>query len=248
MTLLETHGMSKAYNGVPALVDATAAFDSGQVTALIGPNGAGKTTFFGTLAGEHRATAGSIEFDGHDITKWDADRRARAGIARTFQVARQFSSLSVLENLLLSYQAGQGQWWRPWRTFLPRTVPSYIHELAEVTRLDNLLGRTAGTLPQGDRKRLELAMSLAQDPRVLLLDEPTAGMTDEDCVVTVDVLKDVMTRSPDLCLILTAHDMSVVFALAHRILLMGQGHILLDGTPEEVAGHELARTTYLGAS
>lgn len=246
MTLLETHAMSKAYAGVPALIDATAAFEVGQVSALIGPNGAGKTTFFGTLAGEHRATGGSIEFDGQDITKWDADRRARAGIARTFQVARQFSSLSVLENLLLSYQAGRGEWWRPWRTFLPRIIPAYLHELAEVTRLDNLLQRTAGTLPQGDRKRLELAMSLAQDPRVLLLDEPTAGMTDEDCAITVDVLKDVMTRSPDLCLILTAHDMSVVFALAHRILLMGQGQILLDDVPEAVAGHDLARTTYLG--
>jgi branched-chain amino acid transport system ATP-binding protein len=248
MTLLRTDGMSKAYAGVPALIDATASFDVGQVTALIGPNGAGKTTFFGTLAGEHRATGGSIEYDGNDITKWDADRRARAGIARTFQVARQFGSFTVLENLLLSFQAGRGEWWRPWRAFLPRMVPEQILDLAGVTRLDGLLQRRAGTLPQGDRKRLELAMALAQDPRVLLLDEPTAGMTDEDCVITVDVLKDVMARSPELCLILTAHDMSVVFALAHRILLMGQGRILLDGTPEEVAAHDLARTTYLGAS
>lgn len=247
MTLLETHDLCKAYAGVPALIDATAQFEMGQVTALIGPNGAGKTTFFGTLAGEHRATGGAVEFDGQEVTRWDADRRARAGIARTFQVARQFGSFSVLENLLLSYQAGRGEWWRPWRSFLPRTTPAQILELAHVTRLDTLLRRAAGTLPQGDRKRLELAMALAQDPRVLLLDEPTAGMTDEDCAVTIDVLKDVMTRSPQLCLILTAHDMSVVFALAHRILLMGQGRILLDGTPEEVAGHDLARTTYLGA-
>ena len=248
MTLLKTAGMSKSYSGVPALVDATAAFESGQVTALIGPNGAGKTTFFGTLAGEHRATAGSIEFDGDDITRWDADKRARAGIARTFQVARQFGSFSVLDNLLLSLQAGRGEWWRPWRAFLPRTVPDRILELAEVARLDTLLPRAAGTLPQGDRKRLELAMALAQGPRVLLLDEPTAGMTDEDCSITIDVLRNVMARQPDLCLILTAHDMSVVFALADRILLMGQGRILLDGTPNEVAAHELARTTYLGAS
>ncbi|WP_020659098.1 ABC transporter ATP-binding protein [Amycolatopsis benzoatilytica] len=248
MTLLSTTGLSKSYSGVPALVDATASFDAGQVTALIGPNGAGKTTFFGTLAGEHAATAGSIVFDGGDITKWDADKRARAGIARTFQVARQFGSFSVLENLLLSFQAGRGEWWRPWRAFLPREVPAPILELAEVTRLDALLGRTAGTLPQGDRKRLELAMALAQDPRVLLLDEPTAGMTDEDCGITVDVLRSVLARRPELCLILTAHDMSVVFALAGRILLMGQGRILLDGAPDEVAAHDLARTTYLGAS
>ena len=248
MTLLEARELSKAYAGVPALIEATSQFHVGQESALIGPNGAGKTTFFGTLAGEHRATGGSVELDGQDVTRWDADRRARAGIARTFQVARQFNSFSVLENLLLSYQAGLGQWWRPWRSFLPRTVPEQLLELAEVTRLDKLLQRRAGALPQGDRKRLELAMALAQDPRVLLLDEPTAGMTDEDCVVTVNVLKDVMARRPQLCLILTAHDMSVVFALAHRILLMGQGRILLDGTPDEVAGHELARTTYLGAS
>ena len=248
MTLLRTDGLSKAYAGVPALVDASAGFAVGQVTALIGPNGAGKTTFFGTLAGEHRATAGSINFDGDDITKWDADKRARAGIARTFQVARQFGSFSVLENLLLSFQAGRGEWWRPWRAFLPRMVPEQILELVEVTRLDTMLSRTAGTLSQGDRKRLELAMALAQDPRVLLLDEPTAGMTDEDCTITIDVLQNVMARRPDLCLILTAHDMSVVFALAHRILLMGQGRILLDDAPDVVAAHDLARTTYLGAS
>jgi branched-chain amino acid transport system ATP-binding protein len=246
MALLATHGLGKSYSGVPALTDATCAFSAGEVVAIIGPNGAGKSTFFGTLAGEHRATTGRIEYDGHDITRWDADRRARAGIGRTFQVARQFGSFTVLENLLMSYQAGRGSWWRPWRPFMPRTVPDEVHGIAAVTHLDGLLTRTAATLAQGDRKRLELAMALAQQPRVLLLDEPTAGMTDEDCDVTVDVLKRITADDPQLCVILTAHDMSVVFAVAQRIVLMGAGRILLDGAPDEVAGHELARSTYLG--
>lgn len=246
MTLLDIRELSKSYAGVPAVTDASAAFEAGELIAIIGPNGAGKSTFFGTIAGEHRASSGSITFDGQDITGWDADRRARAGIARTFQVARQFASFTVLENLLISHQASNGHWWQPWQAFLPRKVPDEIIHLAEVTRLQHIIGRSGAALAQGDRKRLELAMALAQRPRVLLLDEPTAGMTDEDCDITIQVLRDIVRENPALCLILTAHDMSVVFALAQRVILMGGGKILLDGKPDEVAGHDLARSTYLG--
>ena len=246
MSLLSTHNVRKVYPGVTALAGASADFEEGELVAIIGPNGAGKSTFFGTLAGEHAASGGSIEFDGHDITEWDANRRARAGISRTFQVARQFSTFTVLENLLLSYQAGRGQWWRPWRQFRLHTIPAEVEQLIGPARLEPLLERPAATLPQGDRKRLELAMALAQRPKVLLLDEPTAGMTEEDSGITVEMLLRSAEADPKMCMILAAHDMSVVFALAARIILMGEGRILLDGSSDLVAGHVLTRLTYLG--
>lgn len=246
MSLLSIHNVRKVYPGVTALAAASADFDEGELVSIIGPNGAGKSTLFGALAGEHAVTGGSIEFEGVDITGWDANRRARAGISRTFQVARQFSTFTVLENLLVSFQAGRGEWWRPWRNFIVHRIPAEVEHLIGPARLEPLLDRPASTLPQGDRKRLELAMALAQRPKVLLLDEPTAGMTEEDSSITVDMLRRSAEDNPKMCMILAAHDMSVVFALAARIILMGEGRILLDGSPELVAGHSLTRLTYLG--
>ncbi|MGP3536057.1 ABC transporter ATP-binding protein [Microbacterium sp. RD1] len=246
--LLEVQGIGKSYDGVPAVSDISFSVTPGETLAVIGPNGAGKSTMFGVVAGEHRASAGTIRFRGEYVTNWRASRLARAGLSRTFQVARFFPSRTVEENIALALAAKDGWYNRLFDSF-DRSVRRRRDDLdsaMERLRLTAVARRAAADLPQGDRKRLELAMAIAQDPVLLLLDEPTAGMSNEDCDITVDLIHEIKRQDADLAIVMTGHDMHVLLAVATRVLLMAEGRTVLDGDPETVRSSPQARQLYLG--
>lgn len=239
--------VSKAYQGVPAVRGVDLEVQQGERLAIIGPNGAGKSTLFGMIAGEHRPTAGTVWFDGKDITSERSSRRAASGMSRTFQVARLVSSMSVRENLFLAALTGQRRGVRFWDALAKR--PDVWAE-ADAALADAGLGdqadTVAGSLAQGARKTLEMAMAIVQRPRLLLLDEPTAGMGYEDARTATAQLKRLLDARRDMTIILTAHDMEVIHSVAERVVLMANGETVLEGTPREVAEHATTKALYLG--
>lgn len=244
---LDVRSVSKRYGGVLAVAEISLSVSRGEHVAIIGPNGAGKSTLFGMIAGEHVPTSGSIHFDGTDVTSWPPSKRALHGISRTFQVARMFATASVFDNVLVAAMAGQARAMR-WRDRF-HNDHAFSDRAAQVisrTGLEAVSGQEAGTLAQGDRKRLEMAMALVQEPKLLLLDEPTAGMSYEDALGTIELLKGVCADEPELTVVLTAHDMEVIFALAQRVILMAEGKAEVEGTPAEVAADPKTRDVYLG--
>jgi branched-chain amino acid transport system ATP-binding protein len=249
--LLEVAAVTKKYFGVAAVSEMSLAVQPGETVAIIGPNGAGKSTFFGLISGEHVSTTGRITLSGADITRWPAHRRAQFGMSRTFQVARLFPTRTVREHLQLSVTAKRRRSLRIFDDF-ERTAGK--NPADDITTLMSDMGLThvrdvlASDLPQGDRKRLELAMAMVQHPKILLLDEPTAGMSNEDCDLTVGTIDAIRRANPDLAIVLTGHDMQVLFSLAHRVVLMAGGKLVLDGTPEDVASSKVARDVYLGGA
>lgn len=247
--LLDVVEVTKKYFGVAAVSNVSLRVRTGETVAVIGPNGAGKSTLFGLISGEHSTTTGRISFAGTDITRWPAHRRARFGMSRTFQVARLFPTRTVHEHLQLSITAKRGYSLRCADSFTAtasKHPDDDVEALMADIGLDHLRATPAGDLPQGDRKRLELSMAMIQHPRILLLDEPSAGMSNEDCDLTVDTIGAVRKANPELTIVLTGHDMQVLFSLAQRVVLMAEGEIVLDGTPEEVGASRTAREVYLG--
>ncbi len=247
-TLISVQGLAKSYGGVLAISDIDLEITRGERLAIIGPNGAGKSTLFGTIAGEHRPTEGRILLGGRDVSKWPPSRMTKAGLSRTFQVARLFGTMSVRDNMIVAATASRGSQLIWWDSFAD-------HDPDVLRRVDEALGRTsltevadqqASTLAQGARKTLELAMALVQDPSVLLLDEPTAGMSLDDAKATIQTLSAICRDQPELTVVITAHDMEVIFAIAERVVLMAQGRIVLEGTPDEVTAHEITHEVYLG--
>ncbi|GIW09555.1 MAG: ABC transporter ATP-binding protein [Dehalococcoidia bacterium] len=197
------------------------------------------------ISGEHRPEEGSVEFDGQNITGWPPWKCVRKGMARAFQVARVFPRLTVYENVLAAVMAHDGTSWQFWR---PRSrVPGRLHtlDLLKETGLAPLAHTPAAVLSQGDRKRLEIAIALALEPRLLLLDEPTAGMSPEETHATVELVRQ-LWRERGLTVLLTEHDMSVVFALAEEITVLHRGQVLCSGAPAEVRGRSDVREVYLG--
>ena len=246
-SLLAGSGLCKAYGRIDVLrsVDITVA--PGEAHVVIGPNGAGKTTLFKVLTGEVPASRGRIEFQGQDVTRLPAHRRVHRGFGRTFQVARVFARLSVQDNLQLAVEARHRQ-----RNPLAGIAARQARELEQQTLA--LLAETglqrqaeaiAGTLAYGDRKRLELAMVLALEPALLFLDEPTAGMSSAERQSTVQLLRTVRQRRR-LAMLLTEHDMDVVFGLADRISVLHYGELIASGTPEQIRTDARVREVYLG--
>jgi branched-chain amino acid transport system ATP-binding protein len=245
--ILRVQGLRKSYGPVHAVRGVDLAVAPAECVSIIGPNGAGKSTLFGTIAGEHRATAGTIEFEGTNVTSWSAARLARHGVSRTFQVARLFSSRTVEDNLDISRAVSEGRAPRFWDALgSNQATRERVADVMDELGLHDIADVPAGVLPQGDRKRLELAMALVQDPRMLLLDEPTAGMSLDDTLQTIATLKRIRADHSNMTVILTAHDMDVVFALSDRVILMGQGEVVIEGTPREVEQAPETRELYLG--
>jgi branched-chain amino acid transport system ATP-binding protein len=246
-TLVATH-VTKRYPNIVAVRDVSCELAGGEVLAIIGPNGAGKTTLFSVVAGEQRPTGGRVEAFGQDVTGWSASRRARLGIARTFQVSRFFPDSTVWENVAVAVDAADGSWLRGWNRFDGRRLPVRQRADAALAEagLTALSGVPATSLSHGDKKRLELAMALAQQPALLLLDEPTAGMSYQDAQATIELLNNIHAERPGLSMLITAHDMEVVFGTASRVLLMSDGQIVLSGSPAEVAADEKTISLYLG--
>ncbi len=242
--LLEIDGLQKAFGAVIASENLSLDVQPGEIHAVIGPNGAGKTTLIAQLSGEIAPDAGRIAFAGEDITALPVHARALRGLARSFQITSLFPRFTVLENVALAVQAHQGhsfRFWRPaWRD------PALIEPAKETLRRVAMTRREdvpAGTLAHGEQRQLELAMALAGQPRLLLLDEPTAGMGHEDSVRMVDLLLDL---KQEVAMLLIEHDMDAVFRLADRITVLVYGRAIASGSPETIRTDPEVRRAYLG--
>ncbi len=229
---LELKDVRKSFGGICAVDEFSLRVEAGDRVAVIGPNGAGKSTLFGLISGESRVDAGDVLLAGRSVRGVAPARRARRGLGRTFQSARLFAGLSVAENVELA-QVAAG-----------REREGVEGALAEVG-LGEDTERDAGVLAQGERKRLELAMVLAGEPRVLLLDEPTAGMGREERAAIMGLVMGAVARR-GLTVVFSEHDMDAVFAYARRVVVMDRGKTIADGTPEVVREDERVRRVYLG--
>lgn len=244
--ILQVRGLAKVFGALWATNDVDFDLEAGAKEAIIGPNGAGKSTFFGLVSGYHRPDRGSVQFAGRDITGQPPHVVARLGISRAFQVSNIFHRLTVLENVRSAVQVRSGRGFDLFSTAenvgLERT-----EDILSLCRLADRRGVIAGELSQGDKKKLELALALAGEPRLLLLDEPTAGMSLEETRDTM-ALVDHLNEAYGLTILFTEHDMSVVFNHARRITLLHRGRVILSGTPADVRANEQVQKIYLGST
>ena len=238
MTLLQVEGASKRFGSLVAIDNVSLAIEPGELRAIIGPNGAGKTTFFNLVSGLFAPTAGSIRFEGHDIAPLGPDERVRRGMSRTFQITEVFPELSVADNIRVAVEVASGYRLRPWLGAEARaSVATRVAELLSLGGLTDKSDMRAGALSHGDQRAAEIMMSLALRPRLLMLDEPTAGMGDQE---TYDIARLIrrLHRQEGLTIMLIEHDMRVVFNLADRIMVLAEGRVLAEGAPQEIADSE----------
>lgn len=243
-TILKTDMLRKVYGGVVATDNVSIDVIDGEIHAVIGPNGAGKTTLISQLSGLLAPDSGRIHLLGHDITRASAPRRARLGLARTFQLTTIFREFSVLENVSIAVQATRGSSFRFFKNAsrdLELTAPA-LSVLAD-SGMSHLQDEIAGNLAHGQQRQLELAMALATEPKMLLLDEPMAGMGVADSADMIRFLGSLKGRYP---MLLVEHDMNAVFALADRISVLVYGRIIATGTPDEIRDDAQVREAYLG--
>lgn len=242
--VLDIQGLRKSFGGVCATDDVALTVAPLETHAVIGPNGAGKTTLIAQLAGDFRPDAGTIRFKGRDITHLSPDRRSLMGLARSFQITSVFLNMSVLDNVALAVQAHRGhsfRFWRPAAQDEELTGPAR-DRLAHVG-LEARAGDLASELSHGERRQLEIAMALATEPELLLLDEPMAGMGPEESASMVATLK---ALKGEKTMLLVEHDMDAVFALADRITVLVYGRVIASGAPDEIRNDEAVRRAYLG--
>jgi branched-chain amino acid transport system ATP-binding protein len=243
--LLAIEGLTKRFGGVIASDDITLAVPVGELHAVIGPNGAGKTTLIGELTGEIAPDAGRIRFEGRDITALPVWRRSTLGLARSFQITSLFADFSALDNVALAVQAHSGHSFRFWRDArsepqLREPARAALARVGLAERADALVAR----LSHGEHRQLEIAVALATSPRLLLLDEPMAGMGPEESARMVAMLRDLKR---ELTILLIEHDMEAVFALADRITVLVYGRVIASGPPAAIRADEAVRKAYLGA-
>jgi branched-chain amino acid transport system ATP-binding protein len=247
--VLSATGLYKSYGSIAVLKDVSIRMKKGETHAVIGPNGAGKTTLFMTLSGEILPDAGSIVINGRHVESLDGYQRVRLGVGRTFQVARVFGEETVLANMIVAVEARRRQaGLLPLWSLRIRPCAEVVEEALDALRqmgLDGKRDQTAGVLAYGDRKRLELAMSLVLQPQLLMLDEPMAGMSASDRMAAVETIRSV-ARQSGISVLLTEHDMGVVFTLADHITVLNYGEIIASGPPAEVRASAKVREVYLG--
>jgi branched-chain amino acid transport system ATP-binding protein len=246
MSMLEVKNLTKRFGSLVAVRDISMKVEPGELRAVIGPNGAGKTTFFNLVSGFFAPSTGSILFDGHDITGVSAQQRVVLGMARTFQITEVFPELTVVENVRIATEVAAGYRLRPWLNRAEAAdVRRRIEETLALVGLSAKAGRVVGELAHGDQRAAEIAMALALEPRLLLLDEPTAGMGDQE-TYEITQLVHRLHKDGKMTIVLIEHDMRVVFHLADRITVLDQGAFLAEGTPPEIAANEAVQTAYLG--
>jgi branched-chain amino acid transport system ATP-binding protein len=246
MSILEVANVTKRFGSLVAVRDVSLDVRQGELRAIIGPNGAGKTTFFNLLSGFFQPTAGTISFDGHDITAMPAHQRVAFGMGRTFQITEIFPELTVFENIRIGAESACGYRLRPWLTHVEKTqIRGLVEETLELAGLTSKADRLVGELAHGDQRAAEIAMVLSLKPRLLLLDEPTAGMGDQETYAITQLIRS-LHRGGTFTIVLIEHDMRVVFHLADRITVLDRGGILAEGTPREIAASEAVQAAYLG--
>jgi branched-chain amino acid transport system ATP-binding protein len=246
MSLLQVQNITKRFGSLVAVSDVSMILQPGELRAVIGPNGAGKTTFFNTISGFLMPSSGRIVFDGEDITALPPARRVWRGIARTFQITEVFPELTVRENLRIAVESAAGFRLRLWQSRQEsEDVGARVAELLQMSGLGPKADRLVGELAHGDQRANEIMMALALRPRLLLLDEPTAGMGDQETYEITQLIRK-LHRDQRLTIVLIEHDMRVVFHLADRIMVLAEGKMLAEGTPQEIATNEAVQAAYLG--
>nr|MBC7246033.1 ABC transporter ATP-binding protein [Chloroflexota bacterium] len=252
MALLEITNLSKFFGGVKAVDDFSYSLDSGHLHAIIGPNGAGKTTIFNLITGIYPPTRGEIRFDGQPLTNLPAHEIAQKGIARTFQNIRLFPDFSVLDNVRTAchqqanYSILEGLFPTPRRLKQEKVLTEQAYSLLELVGLADRAKERAKNLPYGHQRRLEIARALALQPRLLLLDEPAAGMNPDETEKLMDFIEDIKEKF-NLTILLIEHHMEVVMELCDDIVVIDFGKKIAQGTPEEIQSNEAVIQAYLGA-
>ncbi len=243
VTLLETAGLSKNFGGLLAVKDVEFRLGEGEIRAIIGPNGAGKTTLVGMISGQLRPSSGTIAFKGRDITGLRAWDRVVRGIVYTFQVTSIFKNLSCYENVALAAQRRLMDGMIGHLTLGERRIAERVETALRQVGLAASMDRPANALPYGHQRLLEVAMGLALEPELLILDEPTQGLSEEEISAFCELVR---TISKEATILLIEHNMSVVLELAGKITVMDKGAIIAEGTPEEIERHPEVQRAYLG--
>jgi len=243
--VIATEGVGKRFGGFRALSDVTVAFYSGRLTSIIGPNGAGKSTFFNVLSGAFPPSEGRVLFEGRDITGTPQHVFPHLGIAKSFQITNLFPQLTALENVRLAAQAMKSRFdiWTKRETLseLKEKAEDLLNRVGLSKRRNDL----AANLAHGEQRSLEIAVALASDPKVLLLDEPTAGMSPEEARAMMDLI---LKLNEQCSVILVEHRMKLVMGISDRIIVLHHGQLLAEGTPDEIRNHDEVRRVYLGQS
>lgn len=236
--LLEVSDVTVRFGGVTAVSHADLTADAGEVTGLIGPNGAGKTTLFNVLSGLQEPVSGRVRFDGADVTKKPPHRRAKSGMARTFQRLEAFGSLSVFDNVLVAVETHFG-----WQ-LRPRAAAAKAERLVERVGLHRFLHQQADSIPTGAARLLELARALAIEPKLLLLDEPSSGLDEDETDDFGTLLRELATE--DRGILMVEHDMDLVMTACDRIHVLDFGEVIASGTPEQIRNDQRVQEAYLG--
>ena len=243
---LETRGLTKAYGGLTVASDISIRLEPGCRTALIGPNGAGKTTFSDLVTGITPPSSGQVFLDGQDITRLPEAKRVRAGLAKTFQITSLFKELTVRENLRLPVLERHHDTWRPFRRAgADAEVEAEIDDLLARFRLGDVADQKTVNLAYGQQRMVEIALTLALKPRVLILDEPAAGVPGSESGLILEAIEGL---PKDLAVLIIEHDMDLVFQVASSIVVLVEGKVLTQGTPQEIASNQQVRELYLGAA
>lgn len=245
--ILETRNLRKEFGGLIAVSDVSIQIQEGSLHSIIGPNGAGKTTFFNLLSGKYTPTKGQVLLRGQDITDLPFHERIHHGIGRSFQVTNIFPNLTVLENVRLAAQAVAPVKFTFWRNATDyHDLRDRAATVLEMVGLGNMLAIPANALPHGGKRKLELAMLLAPESDILLLDEPTAGMASEQVPELIDIIAQ-LRHSQNKTIVMVEHNMSVVMGISDRITVMNLGEMLAEGTPAEIANNNTVQDVYLGS-
>ncbi len=249
MAILEVRNVNKRFGGLKALDDVNLSIEQGSVHAIIGPNGAGKSTLLNCFVGRLEPDTGTVTFDGQSLLNRKPHQINQMGVARVFQTPEIFGDLTILENIMIPALARRDGAFRlnAWPSIRgEKNVMSQALDLLSEVGLADKADAHAGEMSRGDKRRLEMAMCLIQKPKLLLLDEPTAGMSRSDTNNTIDLLKSIAHRG--ITMVVIEHDMHVVFSLADRISVLAQGHVIVENTPDKIKGDERVQEAYLGGA
>jgi branched-chain amino acid transport system ATP-binding protein len=240
---LRVRGLSCRFGGVQAVSNVNLDVAGGERRAILGPNGAGKTTLFNLLSGEVFPTAGQVEVFGQDVTLIAARKRIKLGLTRTYQTSRLFPQLTVAENIYLAVVGVEGGHLRPLRLTRDRQFRARSREIAERVGLRDRLDVVVGSLSHGEQRQLEVALALAGKPRIMMLDEPAAGLSPAERGSLTELL---LSLDPAVTLLVVEHDMDVALRVAQRVTVMHEGRIVAEGTPAEIRANQLVHDLYLG--
>lgn len=250
-TVLRTDDLRREFGALRAVDDVTVEIDSEDIVSIIGPNGAGKTTFYSLLSGHLNPTAGEVYLRGKseelkNITGLPAHEISQRGLSRAYQINNNFEGLSVLDNIRVARVSAAGRSTELLSRYqTDAALRESAYEVLELTRLEDVAETECANLSHGDRRKVEIALSLATDPMVVLLDEPTAGMNPSESEGMIDLIKD-FNETTDTTFVLTEHDIDIVLNISDRILVLHRGELIADGTPENVMANEDVSTAYLG--